>query len=69
VTAYEDLDAVELRHELDDWTARSIQWGDDLANAIEAQDMIWAAAMVGAYRQARMQMRKLKRCLEIGTAA
>jgi len=67
--SYEDMDAFELRAELDDWTQRSIQWGDDLANAIEALDMIRAAAMVGAYRQARMQMRKLKRCLEIGTAA
>jgi hypothetical protein len=65
---YEDMDAVELRHELDDWTARSIQWADDVANAVEAQDIIRAAFITHAYRQARMQMRRIKRCLEIGVA-
>ena len=68
MSAYEDLDAAELRHELEDWTQRSIQWADDLANAIEAQDIIRAAFMCHAYRQARMQMKKLKKCLEIGIA-
>lgn len=68
MTAYEDLDAVELRAQLDNWTARTIQWADDLANAIEAQDIIRAAFMCHAYRQARMQMRKIKHCLELGVA-
>lgn len=68
MSPYEDMDITELRHELEDWTARSIQWADDLANAIEAGDLVWAGAMTSAYRQARWQMRKLKRCLEIRIA-
>lgn len=68
MTRYEDLTAGELRDELDDWTRRSLQWADDLANAIEAGDFIRAALFVTAYRQSRLQMRKLRRILTVEAA-
>ena len=60
---YEDMDAADLRAELDDWTQRTLQWADDLAQAIEAQDFWRAVFMTHAYRQARSQQRRLKRLL------
>lgn len=66
--SYEDLDAAELRAELDDWTQKTLQWADDLADAIDAQDIIRAAFMVHAYRQARAQMRRIKHFLKIEVA-
>lgn len=66
--SYEDMDSVELRGELDDWTAKTIQWADDLADAIEAQDFWRAVFMCHAYRQARAQMRRIKGFLQMGVA-
>lgn len=68
MTRYEELDASELRAELDDWTQRTLQWADDLAQSIEAQDFWRAVVMVHAYRQARGQMRRLKRFLTVEAA-
>jgi len=65
---YEDLDAVELRAELDDWTARTIKWADDLANAIDGHDLIEAAFMVHGYRQARMQVKKIRHAMQVSVA-
>lgn len=66
--AYEDLDAAELRAELDDWTQRTIQWADDLVTAIDALDVVQAAFMAHAYKQARMQMRKIRHAMQLGVA-
>lgn len=68
MSAYEDLDAAELRAELEDWTQKTLQWADDLADAIEAQDFWRAVFMCHAYRQARTQMRKIRHFLSIGIA-
>lgn len=68
MTAYEDLDAVELRAELDDWTARTIQWADDLAQAVEHQDFWRAIFLLHGYKQARMQVRKIRHIQQIGVA-
>lgn len=68
MSVYENMDAAELRAELEDWTQKTLQWADDLANAIDAQDLIRAAFMAHAYRQARAQLRKVKRALALGVA-
>lgn len=68
MTVYEDMDAVELRAELDEWTAKTIQWADDLVNAIDGLDIIQAAFMAHAYKQARMQVRKIRHAMQLGVA-
>ena len=68
MTGYEDMDVADLRAELDDWTQRTLQWADDLAQAIEAQDFWRAVFMCHAYRQARGQQRRVKRLLTVEAA-
>ena len=68
MSSYDQMDAVDLRAELDDWTQKTIQWADDLADAIDAQDFWRAVFMCHAYRQARAQMRRIKALLQIGVA-
>ena len=68
MTAYEDMDAAELRADLDDWTARCFQWADDLADAISAGDYWRAVALLHGYRQARNQVKKIRHFLQIGIA-
>lgn len=68
MSSYADMDAAELRHELDVWTAKTIEWSDELANAIDAHDMLRAVLLVHAYRQARTQMRRIRRYMQIGVA-
>ena len=65
---YEDMDAAELRAELEEWTRKTLQWADDLADAIDAQDLYRAVFMVHAYRQARWQMRRIRHFLKVGVA-
>ena len=60
------MDAVELRSELDELTQKTLQWADDLADAIDAQDFWRAVFMCHAYRQARWQMRRIKHFLKVG---
>lgn len=68
MTAYDDMDAAELRAELDEWTEKTLKWADDLVNAIDGQDIVHAAFMAHAYKQARWQMRKIKHRLKLGVA-
>lgn len=68
MSAYEDLDAAELRAKLDDWTHRTLKWADDVAEAVEAQDLTRAWFMLHGYKQARMQMRKVRHAMQIGIA-
>lgn len=68
MTAYEDLDAVELRAELEDWTQRALQWADDIAQAVEHQDFWRAVFMLHGYKQARLQVRRIKHAQQIGVA-
>lgn len=68
MTDLDSLDTTDLRAELDDWTARTLQWADDLAQAIEAQDFWRAVFMCHAYKQARWQVRKIKHLLKLGVA-
>ena len=68
MNGYDSMDAAELRAELDDWTQRTLTWADDLAQAIEAQDFWRAVFMCHAYRQARAQMKRLKRMLTVEAA-
>ena len=68
MTSYQDLDATELRAELDEWTQRTMQWGDELSNAIDALDLYRAAFLNHAYKQARLQVRKIRHAMQIGVA-
>ena len=68
MTPYEDMDAVQLRHELEEWTQKTLDWADDLANAIDAQDLIRAALVLHAYKQSRHQMRRIRHVMQIGIA-
>lgn len=68
MSPYEDMDAVQLRHELDEWTQKTLDWADDLANAIDARDMIRAAFILHAYKQSRHQMRRIRHVMQIGVA-
>ena len=65
---YDDLDAVELRAELDRWTLNVLDQADLLSNAIDQQDMIRAAFINHAYKQAKMQLRKIRYAMQIGVA-
>lgn len=69
MTAYEDMEAAELRASLEDWTARSVEHADAIASAIDARDLIRASLMTHAYRQARSQMKRIRRILELGIVA
>lgn len=68
MSRYEDMDAVTLRAELDDWTQMALQWADDLAQAIEAQDFWRAVFMTHAYKQARNQVKRIRHFMQIGVA-
>lgn len=68
MTDYNDMDAAELRAELDDWTARTLSWADELAQAIDAQDFWLAVHVLHAYKQARGQVRRIKYAMQIGVA-
>lgn len=68
MTAYEDMDAAELRCELDDWTQRTLKWADDLCGAIEAQDFWRAVLMTHGYKQARNQVKRIRHFMQIGVA-
>lgn len=65
---YDAMDAHELRQELEEWTGRTLQWADDLVTAIDSQDIVTAALMAHAYKQARWQVRKIKHLLKLGVA-
>lgn len=69
ITAYEDMDAAQLRDELRDWTHRTVQWADDIAEALAVADYARAGGLLHAYSQARHQMRRIERILTLGIAA
>ena len=68
MTPYEDMDAVQLRHELDIWTQKTLDWAEDLAQAIDAHDLFRAILITHAYKQARNQMRRIRKCMQMGVA-
>lgn len=65
---YDEMDVAGLRAELEDWTGKTLQWADDLAEAIEAQDFWRAVFMCHAYKQARSQQKRFKRLLTVEAA-
>ena len=65
---YEDMDAVELRAELERWTLNVVDQADLLVDAIDAQDMIRAAFIAHRYKQAKWQLRKVRKAMQIGVA-
>lgn len=66
--SYDEMDSVELRAELDEWTQRTIQWADDIAESVEYQDFWRAIFMLHGYKQARMKMKQIRHAMRIGVA-
>ncbi len=67
--SYEDMDAQELRAELEDWHHRIAKLARDYRAARQAGDWAWEAGVGLALDQALAQARRIERYLQLGVAA
>jgi hypothetical protein len=65
----DELDASELRAELDDATHAALDRLDDLINAVESGDLFYAASVGLAAKAAAARVKRLRNALRLGVAA
>ena len=68
MSAYDDMDATELRAECERWTLNVLDQADLLSEAIDQQDLIRASFLNHRYKQAKSQLRQVRYAMRIGVA-
>lgn len=69
MTRLEEMDAGELRAELDEWREKALTYARELLAASESNDVAWEHGIKVALRQALDHVRRLERLLHLGVAA
>lgn len=69
MTAYEDLSAVELRDQREEWHRRVCELAREYRTARQSGIFAWEAGVGVALDQALAQVRRIEKLLQLGVAA